>query len=257
MPALYFSQHVRYPAFAPVFLPNFKDATRLTADFKMICIWDIWGSGIRRWHFHAGFQCSMPSGLAAALPHVAIPRIKARMKVMDAHGLDDRPGSNLCHRRFNTLAQDRLSDRGHRCGEAKAKDQDAVWTRSNNVHLASTVAVTVRVTWILRSMRVVPTAESKLAHLEDCTADLQISHIRHRFSIDLVDVDDVVVDDGSDQISERPTVQQLVDLPRLKTVLDGLQIFGIGKPPGWRTEFLALDLSSGTILLKMLPSRRS
>ena len=85
------------------------------------------------------------------------------------------------------------------------------------------------------------TAESKLAHLEDCTADLQISHTRHRFSIDLVDVDVVVVADGSDQISERPTVQQLVDLPRLKTVLDGLQIFGIGKPPGWRTEFLALD----------------
>lgn len=53
-----------------------------------------------------------------------------------------------------------------------------------------------------------------------------------------MDVDDVdvVVDDGSDQISERPTVQQLVDQPRLKTALDGLQIFGIGKPPGWRTE---------------------
>ena len=30
------------------------------------CVFDcIWGSGIRRWHFHAGFQCSMPSGLAA------------------------------------------------------------------------------------------------------------------------------------------------------------------------------------------------
>lgn len=84
-------------------------------------------------------------------------------------------------------------------------------------------------------MRVVPTAESKLAQLEDCTADLQISHIRHRFSMDLVDVVDVVVADGSDQISERPTVQQLVDLPRLKTALDGLQIFGIDKPPGWRT----------------------
>lgn len=49
-------------------------------------------------------------------------------------------------------------------------------------------------------MRVVPTAESKLAQLEDCTADLQISHTRYRFSIDLVDVD--VVDDGSDQISQ-------------------------------------------------------
>lgn len=93
----------------------------------------------------------------------------------------------------------------------------------------------------------------KLAQLEDCTADLQISHTRHTFSIDLVDVDDVVVDDGSDQISKRtrPTVQQLVDLPRLKTALDGLQIFGISKPPGWRTlreviagtGSLALDLS--------------
>ena len=66
MPALYFSQHVRYP--------------------------------------DLGFDVDI---------------FMLDSNVMDAHGLDDRPGSNLCHRRFNTLAQADCSATG---GPASAED---------------------------------------------------------------------------------------------------------------------------------------
>ena len=122
---------------------------------------------------------------AFGVPHFVIPW-RTRIKVMDAHGLDDRPGSNLCHRRYN--AQDRrgwgdMVEAGRR---GAIKDQDARSCMRSNKQSCHSVLVAVEghrnwtlgthffwhyMIWAYLSSTKI-TAESKLAYLEGCTADL-------------------------------------------------------------------------------------
>lgn len=114
MPALYFSQHVRYPAHS--LIRSMWTMGSLNLMSAMIS-WRSTASPIssrfrgllRIWVSMWIFSCWTPMPVSqlsvkygeTSRPVGWRPHPTRVHEVMDAHGLDERPGSNLCHRKYN------------------------------------------------------------------------------------------------------------------------------------------------------------